>query len=86
LRDGGFGHAESEMRSAVLDRKKPSHADVHVDEVRAAIGLSGGDRFSRSFQGPRNHLPDLAGPPGDGLSTVGRARVRPGIQLEPLHV
>jgi hypothetical protein len=48
---------------------KPSIAAV--EEVRATLGL-GADKGR------------LASPPGDGLSSVGRAKVRPGLRLDPI--
>lgn len=73
-----------DMKSPLLDMKKPPLSAV--EEVRQAIGISGGTRLPP--MGPHggpfgtNRLPT---PPGDGLSTVGRAKVRAGIRLEPLQ-
>lgn len=70
-----------EWKNPLLDLKKPSTAAVN--EVRQAIGVS------HDSMSPRQHLPGLGGPAfnpfeGDGLGTMGRARVRAGIKLEPI--
>lgn len=69
-----------------LEVKKPLPAAV--EEVRQALGVVG----PGGGMGPhRRHLAGLDGnripspPPGDGLSTQGRARVRAGIRLEPIR-
>jgi len=92
---GGLGSLPSaggEMKGSLLDMKKPDRSAV--EEVRQAVGLSsavgrlppmGPMGHSNPF-GSRNPLPgDLPELPGDGLSNVGRAKVRAGIRLEPLH-
>jgi hypothetical protein len=80
-----------EMKSSLLDMKRPSLSAV--EEVRSAIGgmdaLGGagtrlppmGGLGGRSF-GANDRLPS---PPGDGLSSVGRTKVRAGIRLDPLR-
>lgn len=86
---GGLPDAGSLMRApfAGLSQKPASSA---VEEVRQACGLSGGGMSRLPPMGQMGHsnpfgggggLPEL---PGDGLSTVGRAKVRPGVRLQPL--
>lgn len=70
-----------------LDMKKPPRSQV--DEVRAALGVipppagslggGGGSGLPSIISGALGALP-----PGDGLSGLGRARVRAGIKLEPI--
>eukprot|EP00929_Paragymnodinium_shiwhaense_P008344 TRINITY_DN112296_c0_g1_i1.p1 TRINITY_DN112296_c0_g1~~TRINITY_DN112296_c0_g1_i1.p1 ORF type:complete len:416 (+),score=102.19 TRINITY_DN112296_c0_g1_i1:179-1426(+) len=77
---GGF------VKPAGLDLKKPSTS--HVEEVRATLGLTGPGKLpalGRSMRGPMMDANRLPTPPGDGLQTVGRAKVRAGIRLEPLR-
>jgi len=68
----------------MLDRKKPS-----ASEVRDSLGLSPGGGGSLPPMGMgRGHVLDtlrLPTPPGDGLTNVGRAKVRAGIRLEPIR-
>jgi len=82
LPDAGGGHIAPldaiNSRLGALDFKKPSTAAV--DEVRAALGVAG-QRMRGPLADPLARLPT---PPGDGLATVGRTRVRAGIRLEPL--
>lgn len=64
------------------DLKRPNR--TNVDEVRAALGVQ---TSMMGHNGPLPALPShgrLPTPPGDGLSSVGRSRVRAGIRLEPL--
>jgi len=74
------------LRKPPLDLKKPPLSAV--EEVRAALGVSQMSTPQRSLGsgpnlfGPSGRLPS---PPGDGLSTVGRTKVRAGIRLEPLQ-
>jgi len=74
-----------DLRKDALDLKKPPLSAV--EEVRAALGVSEqrlpqiGGRSSLGG-GPMARLPS---PPGDGLRSVGRNRVRAGIKLEPLQ-
>lgn len=89
---GSLGGLPDAGGSSLLDVKKPTLSAV--EEVRQAIGISGGTRlpamgdpFSNNRnlfgRGAPDPLPEL---PGDGLSTVGRAKVRAGIRLEPIPV
>jgi hypothetical protein len=67
-------------RVSALDMKRPTTSDVR--EVRAALGV--GISSSQSLRA----LPELARlptPPGDGLTHVGRTKVRAGIRLEPIR-
>mmetsp|Transcript_97842 Transcript_97842/g.276948 ORF Transcript_97842/g.276948 Transcript_97842/m.276948 type:complete len:384 (+) Transcript_97842:126-1277(+) len=76
-------HVEEKDGPDPWDLKRPSRNAV--DEVRKAIGVAGGSLPGHT--GPLPSLPAhgrLPTPPGDGLSTVGRSRVRAGIRLEPL--
>jgi hypothetical protein len=72
-----------DIKRDLVDLKKPSTS--HVQEVREAIGLSGGTRLPAMSRGHCLEPGRLPSPPGDGLSTVGRTRVRAGIRLEPLQ-
>lgn len=61
--------------------QRPNRRDV--EEVRAALGIAQGQGSLPSL--PSLQTPGrLLTPPNDGLSSVGRARVRAGIRLEPL--
>lgn len=79
------------FKKPVLDLKKPSLSTV--EEVRAGLGLGvappggGGGLGGSSLPSISGHhgLGRLPTPPGDGLSSVGRAKVRAGIRLEPLR-
>jgi len=88
-REGGIKESEDltddpgkqDKRSSLTDVKYSS-AGSAVEEVRAALGVS--EATPHQFGAARGlgvRLPDL---PGDGLSTVGRTKVRAGIKLEPL--
>lgn len=89
---GGESALDKAMKGGLLEMKKPDRSNV--EEVRQGLGLSsavgrlppmGPMGHSNPF-GSQNRLPgDLPELPGDGLSTVGRAKVRAGIRLEPLH-
>jgi len=75
MADEGLG----DLRKPLLDAKKPPLSAV--EEVRAALGVSPSlPAHGRSSPGSGR----LPSPPGDGLTTVGRAKVRAGIRLEPL--
>lgn len=85
------GHVDL-FKKPVLDMKKPSLSAV--EEVRAALGVAppgagggGGGLGGSSLPSISGHhgLGRLPTPPGDGLSSVGRAKVRAGIRLEPLR-
>lgn len=65
--------------------KKPNRQQV--EEVRQALGV--GDNSlpplgAGHMRGGAMGRAQLSTPPGDGLGSVGRARVKPGIRLEPL--
>lgn len=88
----GGGHVEL-FKKPALDLKKPSLSAV--EEVRAALGVAppgaggggGGGLGGSTLPSISGHhgLGRLPTPPGDGLSSVGRAKVRAGIRLEPLR-
>lgn len=68
--------------------KKPSSLSA-VDEVRQGLGLqpassSGGGGGLPSLDRSAFGASRLPTPPGDGLSSVGRQKVRAGIRLEPI--
>eukprot|EP00930_Biecheleria_cincta_P037888 TRINITY_DN2603_c0_g1_i1.p1 TRINITY_DN2603_c0_g1~~TRINITY_DN2603_c0_g1_i1.p1 ORF type:complete len:429 (+),score=85.63 TRINITY_DN2603_c0_g1_i1:124-1410(+) len=95
--DDAGGHPEGGhvdlFKKPVLDLKKPSLSAV--EEVRAALGVAppgvsgggGGGLGGSTLPSISGHhgLGRLPTPPGDGLSSVGRAKVRAGIRLEPLR-
>lgn len=87
---GGGMDSPGGKGSSLLDLKKPSMSAV--DEVRHAIGMPGGATRlpamgtlgqSNNLFGSERRLPS-PGPAPDGLSTVGRAKVRAGIRLQPI--
>jgi len=75
-----------------LNFKKPPMSAV--EEVRQALGVAHGGGMSGGLpplgRNPMGNMgmggpgARLSTPPGDGLSNVGRARVRAGIKLEPI--
>lgn len=67
-----------DLKQRPLDLRKPSL--TAVEEVRSALGVGPG----LPLRGPLMDNSRLPTPPGDGLSSVGRAKVRAGIRLEPL--
>jgi hypothetical protein len=74
-----------DLNNSILNRRKPDISTVQ--EEKAMIMGTASNRGTKlpSLGGRRSdHILDLTGQ-GDGLSTVGRARVRPGILLEPLQ-
>lgn len=88
----------SKVQASPLEFKKPPMSAV--EEVRQSLGIGngggglGGGLGKGGFDGGlpplgRNPMAGplgrLSTPPGDGLSSVGRARVRAGIKLEPLR-
>lgn len=86
----GMGGGLPSPGSSLLDLKKPTMSAV--DEVRQAIGMPGGGTRlpamgplgqNNNLFGSDRRLPS-PGPAPDGLSTVGRAKVRAGIRLQPL--
>jgi hypothetical protein len=87
LPDAGLGLGGG-LGGGLLNLKKPALADV--EEVRKAVGL--GDAATRlppmGAMGHSNLFGNAGGrlpsPQTDGLSTVGRAKVRAGIRLDPL--
>mmetsp|Transcript_36154 Transcript_36154/g.83322 ORF Transcript_36154/g.83322 Transcript_36154/m.83322 type:complete len:411 (-) Transcript_36154:306-1538(-) len=94
--DAGEGAPDLFNKKSGLDVKKPSLSAV--EEVRQALGVAPGSNASGSSQPPGlsgggGGLPSINGgnfgsrlptPPGDGLSSVGRQKVRAGIRLEPI--
>jgi hypothetical protein len=86
---GALPDPAGDMKSSLLDMKKPSLSAV--EEVRQAVGLSGAatrlpPMGALGQSNPFGRGVGLAEPPpGDGLSTVGRAKVRAGIRLDPLQ-
>eukprot|EP00928_Gymnodinium_smaydae_P017285 TRINITY_DN16606_c2_g1_i1.p1 TRINITY_DN16606_c2_g1~~TRINITY_DN16606_c2_g1_i1.p1 ORF type:complete len:411 (-),score=82.76 TRINITY_DN16606_c2_g1_i1:84-1316(-) len=72
-----------EVRNHLLDLKKPSTAAVN--EVRKAIGVADSLSPIRGGGLPGLGVNQLPAFEGDGLSSVGRTRVRAGIKLEPLE-
>lgn len=76
---------QGDLKQDIFGRKVSSNA---VEEVRAAVGLSGGTRLPAMGHrmNPLSFEPGrLPSPQGDGLTTVGRTKVRAGIRLEPLQ-
>jgi len=91
--DGEIGAPDIFNKKSGLDVKKPSLSAV--EEVRQALGVAPGSNAagSQSPRGLSGGLPSInqgsfgrlpQTPPGDGLSSVGRAKVRAGIRLEPI--
>lgn len=92
--DGEIGAPDIFNKKSGLDVKKPSLSAV--EEVRQALGVAPGSNAAGSQSDPRGlsgGLPSInqgsfgrlpQTPPGVGLSSVGRAKVRAGIRLEPI--
>jgi len=81
--DDRHGHRKG---GGPLDVRKPSLSAV--SEVRDSLGLSPSSNLPPMGMMGRQHVLDsmrLPTPPGDGLNSVGRAKVRAGIRLEPIR-
>mmetsp|Transcript_107589 Transcript_107589/g.302934 ORF Transcript_107589/g.302934 Transcript_107589/m.302934 type:complete len:413 (+) Transcript_107589:49-1287(+) len=80
------GNAGGVWRNSALDLQRP--ATSVVQEVRAALGVSPSlPPMGRAWNHNHSHFDEngrLPSPLGDGLSGVGRVKVRAGIKLQPI--
>lgn len=81
--DSGDCQSLSPLRKPVLDMKR---AQLSHEELRSDLGLTKSmqNTMSGSMSGTHHGRERAPSPLGDGLSNVGRVKVKAGIRLEPL--